>query len=351
MTEQASPLSDVSSSNAETSSSNVTLVPDIKPSPAKQRTPLGIVELTLAPGQVLKCVGVVYGVEHRIQGAGFEALLFLDQYNQRIKVLSYQAVDYSELVLALRWLAEANGFDKIIAMGTHEDWQQFLRFGYVLEAVVRHYHSGEDAYVVSKFRSQERLTSSSLMEEILLIERIMAEHDGVVPATPLPANVKLRMATQSDLLQLVEIYGEIFETYPSPLMHASYLQAILQTESLFAVCTIDDRIVATASAELHPSDLAAELTDCATRVEARGKGLMTHLLRRLELELSARGYICAYTMARARSYGMNVVFCRMGYTFMGRLVNNCDIFGAYEDMNIWVRRLGPRSLACSDGDA
>ena len=44
-------------------------------------------------------------------------------------------------------------------------------------------------------------------------------------------------------------------------------------------------------------------------------------------------------MARARSYGMNAVFHGMGYEFMGRLVNNCDIFGAYEDMNIWVRRL------------
>ena len=67
---------------------------------------------------------------------------------------------------------------------------------------------------------------------------------------------------------------------------------------------------------------------------------MTHLLRMLERELEKRGYLCAYTMARARSFGMNAVFYGMGYEFMGRLVNNCDIYGAYEDMNIWVRRLG-----------
>jgi len=36
---------------------------------------------------------------------------------------------------------------------------------------------------------------------------------------------------------------------------------------------------------------------------------------------------------------MNRVFYNLGYEFMGRLVNNCDIQGAFEDMNIWVRSL------------
>ena len=66
---------------------------------------------------------------------------------------------------------------------------------------------------------------------------------------------------------------------------------------------------------------------------------MSHLLEILENEIAHEGYICAYTMARARSFGMNNVFYRLGYEFLGRLVNNCDIYGAYEDMNIWVRNL------------
>jgi putative beta-lysine N-acetyltransferase len=315
------------------------LVEDIKPVPTKDRSSLGVVDLVLGPGQHLKAVGVVYGVEHGIDGEGYRARLFLDQYNQRIRILSYEATSFEALVLAVRYLAEANGFDKIIAFATRDDWQEFLRFGYVLEAVIAHYHRGEDAYVVSKFRSQERLSSPVLMDEILLIERILAERTDDAAPEPLPEGVELRMARRDDLAQLVELYGEIFETYPSPLLHASYLEAILQKDSLFAVCTVQGRIVAAASAELHPEDLAAELTDCATRPEARGRGLMTHLLRRLERELVARGYLCAYTMARARSYGMNAVFHGLGYRFMGRLVNSCDIYGAYEDMNIWVRRL------------
>ena len=90
------------------------LVPDIKPVPTKPRAPLGVVELTLGDGQTVKAVGVVYGLEHTLRTADFEAELFLDQYNQRIRVLSYRADDVIALVMAVRKLAEANGFDKII---------------------------------------------------------------------------------------------------------------------------------------------------------------------------------------------------------------------------------------------
>ena len=101
-----------------------------------------------------------------MRGEGYEARLFLDHYNQRIRVLDYEATHDRGLILQIRELAELNGFDKIICMATHDDWFDFLRYGYVLEAVIKDFHRGADAYVVSKFRSQERLTSHSLMEEI-----------------------------------------------------------------------------------------------------------------------------------------------------------------------------------------
>jgi hypothetical protein len=34
---------------------------------------------------------------------------------------------------------------------------------------------------------------------------------------------------------------------------------------------------------------------------------------------------------------MNIVFMRAGFEYCGRLINNCDIYGQYEDMNIWVK--------------
>lgn len=315
------------------------LIDDIKPTPTKGRSSLGVVELTLDEGQSVKAVGVVYGLEHRISGEGYQATLFLDQYNQRIKIVDYEADDIERLVLKVRFLAEANGFDKIICMAPRKDWQQFLRYGYVLEAVLKYYLNGDDAFVVSKFRSQERLTSLSLMEEILLIEKVMTHPRPSRRVVVPPEGVTFRLARRDDVPELIALYQSIFETYPSPLIHSSYLDAVFQKDTLFAICTRAGEIVSAASAELQPHLRAAELTDCATKPGARGLGLSSHILMLLEREIAQRGYICAYTMARSRSYGMNNVFYRLGYEFLGRLVNNCDIYGAYEDMNIWVRDL------------
>lgn len=316
------------------------MIEDIRPIPTKQRSPLGIVELALDQGQSVKAVGVVYGLEQEISGEGFRATLFLDQYNQRIKIQKYEATRFEDMILKIRWIAEANGFDKIICMAPRQDWQKFLKYGYVLEAILKYFLNGEDAFVVSKFRSQERLTAPNLADEILLIEDVMrGECTPLASEKKRPEGYEFRMARREDVSELVQLYQSIFETYPSPLIHESYLETVFQKDSLFAVCTREGKIVSAASAELYPQHHAAELTDCATLQVARGKGLMRHLLSLLEEQLEKREYICAYTMARGRSYGMNNVFYRLGYEFTGRLVNNCDIFGAYEDMNIWVKKL------------
>jgi putative beta-lysine N-acetyltransferase len=325
------------------------LVADIDPVPVKQRAPLGVVELALDEGQSVRAVGLVYGIEHRISGEGFEATVFLDQYNQRLRVYGYRATDYDALILKLRWLAEANGFDKILCMASPCDWERFLRHGYVLEAILKYYHRGEDALVMSKFRSQERLTSPNLMQEILLIEELLARDVPPAPDGP-PDGYRVRMARPDDVGALIDLFRTIFKTYPTPLIHRAYLEHVFQTESLFAVCEREGAVVAAASAELHAEARAAELTDCATRSDARGRGLMSALLRLLEGELRRRDFVCAYTMARARSFGMNAVFRGLGYEFNGRLVNNCDIFGAYEDMNIWVRDLRVPAPAAPPAD-
>lgn len=312
---------------------------DLPPKANQDRASQGIVELVLDEGITVKAVGVVFGLEHVIQGEGYRATLFLDHYNRRIKIMDYQADDLEALILKVRFLAEANGFDKNFCMAHPEDWVGFLRHGYVLEAVLKYYLNGRDAFIMSKFRSQERLTSKHLMEEILMVEKMMATKPSTAPRPALPEGFEVRMARREDIPELLELYKGIFASYPSPLTHASYLETVFQTDAVYAVCTRHGEIVSAASGELHPRLQAVELTDCATVESVRGLGLMSHILALLEDEMRRRDYICAYTMARARSFGMNAVFHRLGYIFNGRLVNNCDIFGDMEDMNIWVKDL------------
>jgi len=316
------------------------LIEDIKPQPTKNRTQIGVVHLTLDEKTAVKAVGQVYGLEHQISDEGFNASIFLDHYNQRIKVLNYDGNDISSFTKRLNWLAQANGFDKIFCMATRADWQKYLKHGYVLEALIKYYHQGEDAFLMSKFLSQDRITSHCLMEEISLIENLLETEVTPPGDKKLAEGYTLRLAQRTDIESLVNLYQTIFETYPSPLIHEDYLRTVFQKETLFAVIVNNEKkIVSAASAELNPKSLSAELTDCATLKSERGKGLMSVILIFLENELREKKYLCAYTIARARSYGMNNTFYHLQYEFMGRLINNCDIYGAYEDMNIWVKKL------------
>jgi hypothetical protein len=70
---------------------------------------------------------------------------------------------------------------------------------------------------------------------------------------------------------------------------------------------------------------------------------MKILLEKLEEDLQSQGIYCAYSIARALSFGMNAVLHQLGYMYRGRLLNNCYIFNKLENMNVWVK-----DLAASD---
>jgi hypothetical protein len=44
-----------------------------------------------------------------------------------------------------------------------------------------------------------------------------------------------------------------------------------------------------------------------------------------------------YTSARSLSFGMNITFCRRGYSYAGTLVNNTCISGDIESMNVYYK--------------
>lgn len=313
--------------------------PEGLPRPLGHKRTTGRVRLVLDEGETTEAMGIVYGLDHEIRAPGYRVKVFLDSYNRRIKVLDYKAQDYEAMILKLRFLAEANRFDKIwIKAGAH-DWEQFLKHGYLLEGVLKHFDRGRPAYIVSKFRSQRRIHSKNLMKEILLIEQIMARKERPAPKA-LPDGYLLDYAREGDLEGMLQLYRRVFKTYPSPLTYRDYLTAILHRDAIFRVIRRGGEVVAVASAELDPVHLAGELTDCATHPEERGRGLMSNILVALEDDLRTRKYRCAYSLARAPSFGMNAAFHALGYDFNGRMINNCDIYGAFEDMNLWVKSLG-----------
>lgn len=301
---------------------------------------MGLVQFTLDKGVKTTVVGTVYGLDFEIEGDGYTVDVFFDYYNRRLKILDYDATDYTAMVRRLAWLAESNKFDKIFVKARSEDFQTFLSHGYMMEGVLRYYFRGADAYVLSRFSSTDRVHSADLVEEAKLVEELIYNSAPSAELKPLPEGVRVVQATAEHIPALVATYRSVFETYPSPLTSADFIKSTMDRNVLYAMAMRNNEALAAASADVNVKHSNAEMTDCATFPHARGQGLMQHILLALEEELRRRKIMTAYTLARAASVGMNRVFFRLGYEFSGRLINNCDIFGTFEDMNIWVKRLG-----------
>jgi beta-lysine N6-acetyltransferase len=299
---------------------------------------MGLVRFTLDKGVKTTVVGTVYGMDFEIERDSYSVEVFFDYYNRRLKVVSYEAEDYGAMLKRLAYLAESNDFDKIFLKAGRDDFQQFLSHGYMMEGVLRYYFKGDDAYVLSRFSSAERVQSEQLLEEAQLIEKLIYE-SGERREHQLPTECRVIRAGIADIPDLVGIYRCVFETYPSPLTNPDYVEATMKRNVIYRLVKHGGQALAAASAEMNHKHSNAEMTDCATIPEAQGRGLVQLLLLELEGDLRAQGICSAYTLARGLSYGMNRAFFRLGYEFSGRLINNCDIFGQFEDMNIWVKRL------------
>lgn len=299
---------------------------------------MGVIDLTLDKGVECRAYGTVYALDYTIRDDGYRIALTIDYYNRRLKVLDFDG-DLPGICRRLDYLARRNGFDKIFVKARSAQWQAFLAHGYMLEGVIRHYFSGEDAFVVSRFLSPERISSPSLIEESDLIQALM-EGPRTTKVAALPAGYTLALATEADIPGIAILYSHVFESYPSPLTMPDFLQSTMRRDVVYAVVKDPNgTIVSAASADIDKIHGNAEMTDCATFPAERGKRLMALLLQRLEAELVDLGLTCAYTMARATAPAMNKVFYNLEYEYCGRLINNCDISGGFEDINIWSKRL------------
>ncbi len=107
----------------------------------------------------------------------------------------------------------------------------------------------------------------------------------------------------------------------------------------------NDEIVALSSSDICIDYQNAEMTDFATLPEYQGRGFALYLLYKMECEMIKRSIKVAYTISRAMSSGINIIFAKMGYKYGGTLYNNTNISvdkmtpRKFESMNVWYKYL------------
>ena len=277
--------------------------------------------------------------ETEITGPGFGAEICLSPLNQRIQVLRYEADDRTALVAHLERVARDRGFGKVFLKAPVDDRASFESAGMDAEAIIDGYFSGHPAAVMSLFVDDTRRHSPTALEEAEILKTIRKRPaDGSVP-TP-PEGYEMSLAEPADARELAGLYNEVFASYPFPIHDPEYLTSTMESHVTYRV--VRDHtgaVVGAASAETNRDLRNAEMTDFATRPNQRGRGLAQHLLAALEEDMSETGIDNLYTIARARSAGMNRVFYNRGYQWTGTLVNNCHIAGRFEDMHVWCKGL------------
>lgn len=265
------------------------------------------------------------------RSATAQITVYQDFFSRRFRVDDYSG-DIED-VIALIEKSILPWVEKLIVKSRPKDVHSFEERGYRMEAVIKKYFSGEDMYFLTRYLSVSRQTNSKEAEEATLIRQLLNTRPE---AFPTPAQT-CEYATVNDAPALAELYQSSFSVYPTPVGDPDYVKKTMLEGTVYVVIREGGRLISAASAEINPQYSNAELTDCATTMEGRGKGHMRALLTELEKHLKARGINCLYTIARSESFAMNKVFYQLGYTFGGRMTNNCMIYSGLEDMNVWYK--------------
>lgn len=275
--------------------------------------------------------------------------------SDRVYVMELDADPVAPVLDRVEALARTEGYGKVVVKARASDFGVFALRGYRAEAVVpRFFGHDEPGVFFGRYLDRARSTDPRAAEvsEVIRTALDAGPEDGVDGASspgngdaPSPvgiagaSGVRLREATPADAEALADGYASVFESYPFPIDEAAHLRREMSRGTRFFLATEDDALVAASSMEPGGAPGVVEMTDFATLPSQRGRGLATALLALMDHHARADGLRVAYTIARAASFGMNITFARRGYRYGGTLVNNTQIGGTIESMNVWYKLL------------
>lgn len=292
--------------------------------------------MLMATTKLAQEVEVIPGDKIEIKGSDYQAKVELSFPNQRIVIKDYQGPNLEGLKDEL--IASApKEITKIWIKARKQDEAAFQEIGFEKEAEIARFYPDDDASLLAYYLSSNRKQQVNKEEKDEILASVRDLNNKEIK--DLAQNCEFKLATRDDLSDLADLYDDVFLTYPYPINNPFFLRKMMNQGVIYGLVYQNKQLVAAASAETVAEYKNAEMTDFATRPEARGQGLASYILAKLEQELKDRDYNCLYTIARAKVYGINKIFSQAEYEYTGTLVKNCNIAGGLEDMNLWQKRI------------
>lgn len=268
--------------------------------------------------------------------------------NDRVYLMKLSKEDFPAILGKLEDLVLTHKYTKVFAKVPDWTEAEFIANGYKKEAFIpRFYNGSEDVYFLGKYFSQERMepVNSQKLKEVLTVAKEKgltsekSERGETDKKLELKKEFQFKVAEPSDVFKMAEVYAKVFKTYPFPIDDPKYILKTMQENVIYFSIWQENELVALASSEMDIKADNVEMTDFATSPEYTGRGFAKYLLQEMEGEMKKRGIKTAYTIARALSFGMNITFATLGYQYSGTLINNTNIAGDLESMNIWYKFL------------
>ena len=260
-------------------------------------------------------------------------------YNDRIYLMKISREDIPDIIPLFKKISDENGYSKIFVRIPATAQAEFLEEGYRVEARIPGLYNGiEDGIFMAKYPDKRRSMGID-MDEIRSIIRESIQRAEERKKSNLPRDYVLKQCMPGDAEAVAALYGKTYKSYPFPIMDPGYIRETMKENFRYYSVRNDQDLVAVASTEIHMEESNVEMTDFATDMRHSGMNLAGHLLEWMEREMRAEGIRVAYTIARAHSYPINITFARAGYRYGGTLLNNTNICGSFESMNVWYKPL------------
>lgn len=258
--------------------------------------------------------------------------------NDRVFLLKYDPADNHKVLPELDRLAKEGGYSKIVTKIHTDDLPDFILNGYKVEAFIPKYYNGKtDCVMASKFFDKKRGKSP---------KKLLKTFSGLIDSVNGDSKVmglngfSIRKLDEADAVPVTEVLKSVFETYPFPVHKPEYILKTMRSRSAIYFGIWDnEKLIGVSTAETDFDNKNAEMTDFAVLPEYRGQNLASHLLGFMEKEMKTEGIKTVYTVARLAEPGMNKTFLKAGYKYSGTLVNNTNIAGSIESMNIFYKHL------------
>lgn len=279
-------------------------------------------------------------MQDKIEKIG-ESIIQHGKYNNRIYLMKLSRGDMPRLIQRLNELSGKEKYAKIFAKIYTGALPFFKADGYEIEAFIPNfYKNSEDCLFVSKFLLPQN--NSHLRNELTSFFKLLATAANHTTGHHFKHSLKYMLAQlgKKDAKQIAGLFKKVFNSYPFPVFDAEYIvQTMEKNKTKYFGVWHNSKLVGVSSAEIDVINKNAEMTDFAVLPAYRGQNLALRLLLTMEQKIKIANIKTAYTIARLKELGINKTFLKSGYKYSGTLLNNTNISGQIENMNIFYKHL------------